>query len=177
MWCITLPILEMDSCTINSIHIYKKKKKLHTKLKKKKKNYNIQPSVKRFKPQFLYGHAECAQTRRLIGRIFETHFQFWFMAEFVFPYITIRQPKNRNVCHPRVTWGRAQCWRPLPQKRVTGRYMYSRGFIYTCKEPDFYFCLVCAFLLGKKKLTSSSIDVTSLQNSFSTTEWGTSCTK
>ena len=45
--------------------------------------------MKRFEPQFLYGRAECAQTRRLIGRIFEFHFQFRFMAEFVFPYITI----------------------------------------------------------------------------------------
>ena len=42
--------------------------------------------VKHYNPQFLYGHAECANTRRLMGCIFDFHFQFRFMARFMFPY-------------------------------------------------------------------------------------------
>ena len=56
------------------------------------------PFMKRFKPQFLYGHAQCAQTRRSI----EPDFWISFSIPDLWPNL-FSKPFNRNVCRPRVT--------------------------------------------------------------------------
>ena len=82
-----------------------------------------------FQTTILCGHAECAKTRTLIGRIFEFHFQFRLWSEFVFLYVTIPKLLNHNVCRPRCVRWRAQCRRPLPHNRVTAWFAYSRGHV------------------------------------------------
>ena len=65
-------------------------------LEKKK---NVQPSVKRLKPQKGMQNVPKLENG-------SDGFLNYFMAEFVFPYITIRiairKPFSRNVCRPRI---------------------------------------------------------------------------
>ena len=46
---------------------------------------NVWSSVKHFRLYILYRPAEWNKTRRLIGQIFDFHFQFRVMTYFVFP--------------------------------------------------------------------------------------------